>query len=431
MDIKAKLSVPQAEFIKRSEDPLVLFQAGVGSGKTFIASIYLISNMLKGRRMVAGALNHSALMKTLFRQTYELAWKWGLKPVINKQDKTLVVGDGITFGYSNDAPDSVLGLSDIYGLVLDEASRCCELFFNNLSDRLRGEGLEEPHKRLITSPCSEPNSAWYNDLCKKHPEAIIKASLLSNPFVSQKYIDELTERYGKGSDLYRQQVLGETIETDFLNAILKDSDFGEGGLLNTIAISYPYYMGMDVSGMGRDYNCLSVVNERGLVSEEAVQNLDTQGKETLIINSFERYKWNSGAIDATGGFSEGVYDSVKLKPNLNIRQVTFSEKPSKEIYRNVRSQMYMELAQCVRDGFYIDRNEFPLLVEELRNTQCYIDEIGKLRIIPKEDIKKLIGRSPDRGDALALAVYAMNHNEGFSVSRALNTLNKLKSMGVV
>jgi hypothetical protein len=69
----------------------------------------------------------------------------------------------------------------------------------------------------------------------------------------------------------------------------------------------------------------------------------------------------------------------------------------------------MELSQAIKDGFYIDVAKNKELVEELRNTQAFIDEKGKFRIIPKERIKQLIGRSPDRADSLALAMYAKNH----------------------
>ena len=128
MDLDIKLSVPQTRFMQRFDDPLVIMQCSVGAGKTYICALWLLINMLKGRRMVAGALTHGALMKTLFATVEELAFKLGFKSDINKQDKTIRVGSGITFGYSNEAPKDVLGLSNIYGLVIDEAARCCEEF---------------------------------------------------------------------------------------------------------------------------------------------------------------------------------------------------------------------------------------------------------------------------------------------------------------
>ena len=409
MRIPCKLSIPQERFMRRVDDPLVIMQCAVGAGKTYTCSVWLIAQMLQGRRMVAGALTHGALMKTLFRQTFELAWKWGLNPKLNKQDKTIRVGNGITYGYSNESPDDVLGLSDIYGLVIDEASRCCELFYNNLSDRIRGEGIGAPRKRLITSPCNEPNSAWFNELCARHPEAVIRATLMSNPFVSEDFIEELTERYGLGSPLYRQQVLGELVSNDFLNAIVRLEDFAA---LADSRFSYnarPAFYGMDLAGStGRDSTVGTIVNETGLIEQCVVQNLDTQGQTSMLREAYAKGVLG-GALDGSGGFGNGVYDNVKHDPFIKIQKISFSEKPDKDIYLNIRAQMYSELAETIRGGFYIDVEQNKELVEELRNTLAYIDQKGKLRIAPKEDLKKTLGRSPDRADSLALAVYAMNH----------------------
>ena len=417
MKIQCRLSKPQEDFMRRADDPLVIMQCGVGSGKTVCASIWTITNMLQGRRLVAGALTHSALMKTLFRQIYELAWKWGLHPKMNKQDKTIKIGNGIVYGYSNEAPDDVLGLSDIYGLVIDEASRCCELFYNNLSDRIRGEGIGAPRKRLITSPCNEPTSQWFNDLCDKHPEAMIRASLLTNPFVSDDYIQELTDRYGYGSPLYRQQVLGELVNNDFLNAIIRWEDFPA---LENSRFSYlvsPKFYGMDLAGStGRDCTVGTIVNETGLIEQRVVQNADTQGQTSMLMEAYET-GIQYGCIDGSGGFANGVHDNVKHNPRINLRKMTFSETPEKPEYLNVRAEMYAELAQTIKSGFYIDVQKNKELVEELRNTIACIDQKGKLRIIPKEDIKKAIGRSPDRADSLALAVYAMNHRSEVNVAQ--------------
>jgi len=429
MDIDCRLSVPQTEFLRRDEDPLLIWQAGVGSGKTFICSLYLIKHMLEGHRMVAGCLTHSALMKTLFSQCFDLAWKFGLNPVINKQDKTLKVGTGITYGYSNEAPNDVLGLSNIYGLVLDEASRCCEAFYNNLSDRLRGEGLDAPHKRLITSPCTEPGSEWYAELKRKHPESIIRATLYSNPFVSLEYIKELEDRYGIGSPLYRQQVLGEDIASDYLNAIVRATDFVDKENSRFSYLTKPLYYGVDLAGSGRDLTASALINETGLLNIKTLHKIDTIAQKNMIIEDFEVDNIQGGALDA-GGLGVGVYDNIKHNPRVNIEAVNFAQAPSKDMYLNIRSEMYCEAAQAIKDGFYIDTSANKELVEELRNTQVFVNEKNKLQIIAKEDIRKRIGRSPDRADALVLAIHAMLHPRTNSSAAAVG--NKvLAALGYV
>ena len=40
----------------------------------------------------------------------------------------------------------------------------------------------------------------------------------------------------------------------------------------------------------------------------------------------------------------------------------------------------------------------------------FINNKGQTQLVPKVEVKKLLGHSPDLCDATALAVYAMNHS---------------------
>lgn len=425
MKIVTKLSEDQAKFLQRDNDPLVIFQAGVGSGKTYVCAIWIITQLLKNHNIVAAAQSHSALRKVLFRQVKVLLNKWKIRYKENKNDHTITVGKAILYGYSNEAPDDVLGLSDIFAVVIDEAARCCEDLYNNLCDRCRGEGVDEPFKRLITSPLSdEPSARWFNDLCDAHPESVIEASLLNNPFVSKKYKKELTERYGIGTPLYNQQVLGKRIETDYLNAIVKSSDFSDGSRFSPL--STPLYYGMDVASAGRDSTELFIINSTGIVGNTSQAISDTHTHTSMVVDMYDTYNGiRSGCIDNSGGFGQGCYDNVKHIAKITMVPINFSESPTKDIYKNIRAEMYLEMAQAIKNGFYIDQVKYPELVEELRNTKFFIDEKGKLRIIPKEDIKRAIGRSPDRADALALAIYAMNHHDNVNIKAVVTAALRL------
>lgn len=425
MRIDLPLSRGQAEFMRRCDDPLVIMHTSISYGKSYIAALYLITEMMKGRKCLVGAQTHSAVRKVLFNHIKNICRKIGVDYEENKTDRSMKIKNGITYAFSAESVDECLGMTEVDTLVLDEASRLPEEFYHNMKSRMRG-GLAVTHTRLITSPNEAPSARWFNDLVKSHPECVITGSLYENPFVSDEFIHEMEEMYGIGSSLYKRQVLGEPIEGDYLNAILKDEDFGPGG--QYINLDTNRYFGFDVAGLGRDSNVSSVVCKSGLLDQEFVKQGDSTTKKAMILNSFNKHHWKSGCADATGGYFEGVFDSIKHDPSINLTPVTFSESPSKDIYKNIRSEMYMELAQAIKDGFYIDRYKFPAVIEELRNTQCYIDEKGKFRIIPKEDIRKLIGRSPDSADSLALAVYAMNHCKAGNIQATVKKLMKLNNL---
>ena len=70
--------------------------------------------------------------------------------------------------------------------------------------------------------------------------------------------------------------------------------------------------------------------------------------------------------------------------------------------------MYIEFAKAIKEGFWVDDD----VREEMLAQTVFINNRGQQQLVPKEDVKKILGHSPDRCDAVALAVYAMNHKGG-------------------
>jgi hypothetical protein len=60
-----------------------------------------------------------------------------------------------------------------------------------------------------------------------------------------------------------------------------------------------------------------------------------------------------------------------------------------------------EIFVSCEDGLIID--ELSKELEQVKRDK--IDSDGKLRLLSKEDVKKLIGRSPDYSDALMMRMY--------------------------
>lgn len=126
---------------------------------------------------------------------------------------------------------------------------------------------------------------------------------------------------------------------------------------------------------------------------EEVEKIEEQYGKTNII---------SIVLDNTGGFGKATYDTLKYTHD-NLYPIHFAMKSKDEMCNNIRTYMYSYLADAIKAGFYIDPKEFELM-EELKATQFVSDNKGKRALIPKDQIKKLIGnKSPDTADSLALA----------------------------
>ena len=86
--------------------------------------------------------------------------------------------------------------------------------------------------------------------------------------------------------------------------------------------------------------------------------------------------------------------------------------------------MHFGLRKAVDESHYYMPNtdDGDKIREETRYALYYIDPRGRSAMIPKEDIKKAIGRSPDALDAILLATRARGNTSGathFSDPRAV------------
>ena len=134
--------------------------------------------------------------------------------------------------------------------------------------------------RLISSPYTLGRvSNWFSTLCKRYPEKVIHATVFDNLFTSEDFKNELKERYGEGSNLFRQQCLGEIFDTDVASQIIFRNHFPSAKQNGQVK---KYFLGYDASGLGADYDEFVVVDDFGMLDYEEMQQGDT----------FTRYKEN-------------------------------------------------------------------------------------------------------------------------------------------
>ena len=120
---------------------------------------------------------------------------------------------------------------------------------------------------------------------------------------------------------------------------------------------------------------------------------------------WNKYSPLSAYGDNTGGFGQGAIDLCEEKGHV-LNKANFSAKPfNEELYPNLRTEAYAELARDIRAGFFVPED----VRAELLAQQVTIDNRGRIALVPKDLVKKALGRSPDRSDAIALANYARNH----------------------
>lgn len=351
---KLKLSKWQENFIiKGFNDPLRIACTGVSAGKSRALALWNIMQMVQkpGCRCIGIAQTHKALKRVLIREMQIVCNMLGLGYVYNKSEQEFSLDNGsILFGYSGENCEALLGLSEIDILSIDESAYIVEEAYQYASDRMRG-GKYDTMVRLISSPQSMQAENWFSAICKAHPESVIRATAFDNPFTSDKFKQGLKERYVEGSNIYRQQVLGEIFDCDVASQIVMRSDFIAAKLINPNRRGY--WLGADFAGLGADSNTVVVIDETGVVDWKSKQELNTQQKTEQIWESWQNFHPLGAFGDATGGYGQGAMDLAEQK-NMKITGINFAQEAYlKDMHPNARTEMYLELAKEIRNGFWV------------------------------------------------------------------------------
>ena len=224
-----RISKWQQDFVfNRFDDDLAIAQTAISAGKTAALAMWIVLQCCKkpGIRGIIVAQTYKALTKVLISEIEGFCSYSHIPYKFNQGSMEIHFDNGSKlFAYSAENPNAVLGLSEISLLAIDEAAYCKEEIYNYSRDRMRG-GKYKPMVRLISSPCTLGRvENWFSTIVKKYPDKVVRATYLDNPFTEPSYKRELEERYVIGSNLFRQQCLGEIFDADVASQIIMRNQF--------------------------------------------------------------------------------------------------------------------------------------------------------------------------------------------------------------
>lgn len=160
-------------------------------------------------------------------------------------------------------------------------------------------------------------------------------------------------------------------------------------------------MGVDVAREGDDATCFVIRHGRVVLHKERMYKARAHVVASRLCVLRDTFGVDYTFVDATGGFGTAVLDVMEDRGQLqNIAGVHFNESAvEEERFVNARTEMWWKVREWLEAGAALPDNE------DWGRDLCapqYKFQGDKVRLEPKEDIKKRIGRSPDMGDALAL-----------------------------
>ncbi|NML70607.1 terminase [Chryseobacterium sp. RP-3-3] len=393
----------------------LLFGGAMGGGKSWWLCAEAVKNAMKyeGNRLVIVRKELSVLKRTTLVTFLSICPKEIIKNFNQTSlEVTFVNGSVLTFIDANIAKDPLLqkikGL-EIGWFGIDEANEVSSEVYNVLKTRLRWilPNCEKP--RYEGRLTSNPEACWLIPTfiqSSNADEVYIQSLTTDNYDEDSEYVQNLKDAFKDNPNLLRKYLYADWSLTDTINqlipseTIIKSTDCING----TEFIS----MGVDVARYGDDRTVFTVLKNGNIELIESYPQTSITEVTTRTIQLINDYGIDSNHVGVDGvGLGAGVIDGLRQQ-SYYIIEILGGNKPE-EIFgeetfkpHNLRSQIYWQLREDFING-NIGNLSNEVLKLELQAVKYEIYSDKSLKVISKEAIKKLLGKSPDLADSLAYA----------------------------
>lgn len=231
--------------------------------------------------------------------------------------------------------------------------------------------------------------------------------------ISPEWVESRRESWGEDSALFKAKVAGEFPDEDsdpfrvipmsYLRACQYIDDDTGVDLGENVA-------GIDVGGGGDR----TVIVKRTGHKITGIQSWDIGDPMQLadrIATLLDEWDISEARIDSAGigwALTGSIRNKVSGK-NIRIRGINFAEKAIRQKqFLNKRAESYWNIRELTRDRkIDISMLDDDALAELTAPRHDY-DNRGRIKLEPKDDIKQMLGRSPDIADAVCLSFYDMS-----------------------
>jgi len=418
VNIVFKPTLKQDSLFEAFDDSLTtecLYGGSAGGGKSYALCALLILKSLQYPSIRIGLARNelTTLKKTTIISFFEVAQNWGLKinehftynstaGIIKFFNESEIILLELSYKPSDPNYTRLGGHLLTFG-VIDEVGEVDEQGFQIFKTRLgRWKNDEFNVKPICVMTCNPIKNWLYKeyykpsvDGCLKEYQKFIQALPTDNPYISKSYIENLA----KLPFADRERLLfGNWDYSDDPNSLINYED-----ILNiwhgvpTPKEHSKKYITADIAFTSDKMVIIlwdELTMENIIVNPEG--NIEDIITQLAIANNVPQYNIAFDS-DGVGKFLEKRLQ--RAKPIVNNARALNDEN-----FKNLKTQLYFKLAQKINDNQIKSRVDYYKndVIEELQAVKHKPSSVvGKLEIIDKGEMKKLIGRSPDFSDAMA------------------------------
>ncbi len=412
------------------------YGGGAGGGKSYLGCFWILSQCLvyPGVRYVMGRKELTNLKKTTLATFFKLVKELRLNQddlfKMNSMTNTIRFTNGseiilMDMAYKPSDPEYLrFGGLELTGAFIDESNESEEKALSIIKTRI-GRCLNKELNimpKLLETFNPSKNHVYFRyykpfkaKILKDHID-FIPALVTDNPYLDDTYIDQLR----KADKITRERLLYGNFEYDDDPSKLFEFDaINDLFTNNPLAVMPPEeeptkYCTVDVARFGRDLTTIflwkdlyvyRIIHFDKNSTKELVDYLEPLcqkekiGRSNVVIDE-----------DGVGGGVVDFFEGCKGFVN-NSRAIEVPNPVYKRNYANLKSQCYYACADAVNarlTGIYPTgeetvRNKLIEDLEQVRRKNPDKDE--PIRLVGKEELKEILGRSPDFGDAFMMRWY--------------------------
>ena len=310
----------------------------------------------------------------------------------SKRGKGVIIFQGL----QDHTVDSIKSLEGFDGCWVEESQTITQHSLDLLTPTFRKDNSEvwfSWNPRLRTDAVERLFKTKKNSI-------LVHINYLDNPFCSQIIRDEADEMRIIDPEKFKHIFLGGYVDTTG-NKLFSYVDV-EKAMERPAKATGATIIGLDVARYGDDSTVLTV--RCGLWVKIMLEKKKQSLTEVADWAGYIADTYDADAIIVdTIGIGAGVYDILIRKGYFAVDGNFGFSATDDKTYANKRAESYFKLSEAMKRGLSIPRNDE--LMEELLLVGYEFSENGKVKIIPKDQIKKDLGRSPDWSDSLALSYF--------------------------
>lgn len=383
-----------------------MIDGGRSSGKSqTVARFILWLAEQKQLRIVCGREIQNSIEESVHAILRDLIMRYHLDFEIKASEIThRKSGSTIRFrGFREQGSANIKGLEGTDLLWVDEAQAITQETLDVIIPTIR-----KPLSRIFwTMNRHVENDPVYMTYCSRPDCLSIHIDYIDNPHCPEEMKHEAELCKQRSADDYNHIWLGQPLPKS------DDHLFGVDDIRNSLNLQYMdggttrRIVSADIARYGSDKTIFTVLESRGVLRWEQIYIEERKGWDGMqvcgrVIDLHREFKPDTMTMDE-GGIGGPVIDRLR---ELRTPIIPFNgaESPRSATYNNRRTEGFFLLKDFFIKGYLKIKND-PELLEQLLSLQFKYKSNGQKAMMSKEEMRKAGIASPDKADALMMAVY--------------------------